>query len=37
VRLGDTTAGPRGGRHVLAQLNGEGPLRTEVPTPPDEA
>ncbi len=27
VRLGDTTAGP-GARHVLAQLNGSGPLRT---------
>jgi hypothetical protein len=33
VRLGDTTAGPRGGRHVLAQLFGEGPLVAEPEAP----
>jgi len=37
VRLGDTTAGPRGGRHVLAQLNGEGPLVAAPVPPPDGA
>jgi hypothetical protein len=37
VRLGDTTAGPRGGRHVLAQLFGEGPLGPHVEQPQDVA
>jgi hypothetical protein len=35
VHLADTTAGPRRGREVLAELHGDGPLGVEEPGPAD--